>query len=369
MGRRVAGVAIGFAVLVAAITGLRSPNRWSATLDAVSVFDGFHKRVLVGTLLRPLSQLTHDSYYLYAGFSFAVLAAVLAVVVAAVIRTERLAERLWIIAWFLLPTGGFLFNEVGYFEQVLYLMLFASMWLVARGRIVAATTLMSVAPFVHEIAILTVLPLYGLVLLRAVPLRRAVIATAIPTAVNLIVLLLPGGSATAVPTLAARLATADFRYRPDALTLFERTQADNWKLYKTHKVLLYVKWPMIALVVAAVLAWASDRRGWTRSPFVLLASAASIAIPYLLVYGGWDGNRWLFLVITNFFVVGWLALRERDTPLAPATITVLVIAVLVVSRLNIWYFDRLAPRELDYRGVSKFVHGLADGSVFELANE
>jgi hypothetical protein len=367
--RKLAAVAVGLAVLVAAITALRSPSRWSATLQAVSVFDGFHKRVLVGTLLRPFAYLAHDSYYLYAGFSFVVLATVIGVLVAAAIRTDNLVLRLWVVAWFLLPTGAFLFNEIGYFEQVLYLMLFASIYLVGRGRVVAATTVMAFAPFVHEIAILTVIPIYGVVLLRAVPLRRAVIATLIPAAVNAILLVIPGASSGAVPALEARLATADFTYRIDALALFQRTQAESWKLYNIHDVVVYVKWPMIVLVIAAILLWASDRRGWGLPVLVALASVAAIATPYLLVYGGWDGNRWLFLVMTNFFAIVWLALRGRDTPLPREAITILVITVLVMSRMNMWYFDRLHPRELSYRGVVQFVRGVANGGVFKLANE
>lgn len=368
--RKIAAATVGFAVLIAMYTGLRLPNRWSATLQSVSLFDGFHRRFLVGTLLRPLAYLAHDSYALYASFSFIVLATLLAIVVAYAVRTESLAVRLWCIAWFLLPTGGFLFNEVGYFEQVLYVMLFASIWLVGRGRVVAATVIMSLAPFVHEIAILTVLPVYGVVLLRAVPLRRAMILMITPIVLNVIVLVIPAASAGAVAGLEARLAQADFTFRVDAIALFQRTQEESWKLYHVHSAVVYVRPAMYVLVALFGLVWLSDRRGWGMAPLLVAASAAAIAIPSLLVYGGWDGNRWLFLVIGNFFLIVWLALRAREQPaLTRESISVLVIAVLLVSHVSIWYFDRLSPRELAWRPVAKFLKGVVDGSTFELANE
>src|ERR1700674_1419823 len=52
-------------LLLAAYTGFRVPNPFSPTLDTVSLPDGFHRRFLVGTLLRPLSQATNYDYWLY----------------------------------------------------------------------------------------------------------------------------------------------------------------------------------------------------------------------------------------------------------------------------------------------------------------
>src|SRR5436309_2743462 len=78
------------AILVAGYTGFRTPNAWSATLDAVSLLDGFHRRFVVGTLLRPLAMASGYNYWLFAAFSYLLLAAVLAILVAGVVRTELL---------------------------------------------------------------------------------------------------------------------------------------------------------------------------------------------------------------------------------------------------------------------------------------
>jgi hypothetical protein len=374
--RRVTGIALGIAVFVALYTGFRLPNAWSATLEAVSLTDGFHRRFVVGTLLRPLALATDYDYRLFATFSYLVLAALLTVIVVNAWRTQLLEQRLLVIAFLLLPTGGFVFNEVGYFEQLLYLLLFAAIWLVRRDKLIAATALMTVTPCIHEIAILTVLPLFGLVLLRCVPAKRAVIMTAIPAIVNVLVLAISPASSGAIGTLSAALAQANFTYRADALELFQRSQGDNWGLYSVHNVVVYVRPIAYVLIALLVGLWFTDRNTWRserdRLPawLILLASCAAIAVPTLLVYGGWDGNRWRFLVIVNFFVVLWLSLGERGPqPLRIGTITLLLLAMLIASRFELWYFDRLAPRELGYRPVAKFFIHAADGSLFEMANE
>ncbi len=370
LDRAIAIGSIAFAVAVALIIGFRVPNAWSSTLDAVSLFGGFHRRFAVGTLLHPIAAVCDYNYWVFAIWSFAVLAGVLAVLAREAYRGD-INRRLLIVA-FLVLHGGFLFNEVGYYEQVHYLLLFGAIWLVHRERVVAAAIVMSIAPMVHEIAILTVLPLFGLVLARNVSFRRAAIATAVPAAINLAILAIPAACDGAVDELGAALAHANFAYRPDALALFARSQHDAWSLYTVHEVVVYVRPVMWVLVALFALLWLSDRAGWLRErdrqrPAVILAiSCAAIAVTSLLVYGGWDGNRWRLLVISSFVFVVWLALAYRPAKLLRAsTITVLVVAALFVGEQREWYFDQLQPRELSYRSVKQFFQHAADGSLFE----
>ena len=113
---------------------------------------------------------------------------------------------------------------MGYHEQVLYLLVFAALWLLHRQRLVAAACVLVIAPFVHEIAILTVLPIFGVACLRALPLRKAIILTAAPAIPNLALLAFAPASKGAVATLRAALEGASFRPRGDALDLFARSQ-------------------------------------------------------------------------------------------------------------------------------------------------
>lgn len=323
------------ALLLAAYRGFRMPGDWVATLEAVSVTDGFHRRFLVGTLLHPLAVATGYAYWVFAVAAFAVLGALLAVLAFAFFRAPHLGHRLLIVGWLLLPTGGFFFHDVGYFEQVLYLLLFAALWQLPRRPAVAAA-LMTAAVLVHEIAALTVLPVFAVVLARRFPWRRAAALLAAPVAVELAVLALPASSAGAADRLWTAMTGAGFTPRADALALFERTQSESWQLYSVTEVLVLLA-PILVVVVTGFL---------TQRPDVL--GAAAVAAPALLAFGGWDWARWAFLLVTNFALVLWLG-PARDFRPWP-----LIGAAVLLAHLPLPYFDAQHPRDLSWRGLSAF---------------
>ncbi len=61
------------ALLLAPYRRFRKLGDWVATLEAVSVTDGFHRRFLVGTLLHPIAVATGYAYGVFAAAAFAVL--------------------------------------------------------------------------------------------------------------------------------------------------------------------------------------------------------------------------------------------------------------------------------------------------------
>lgn len=313
------------ALALAAYRGFRLPGDWAVTLEAVSLTDGFHRRFLVGTLLHPLALATGYAYWVFAAAAFAVLAAVLGVLTVAFARARQPGHRLLVIGWLLLPSGGFLFHEAGYFDQALYLLLFAALGQLPR-RPAVASGLLTAAVFTHEIAALTVLPVFALVLLRQSSVRITAKLLATPVAAELAVLLLPASSPGAVGRLETALAAADFTPRADALALFERTQSQSWQLYSVTEVLLHLA-PILAVVVAGALLQRLDA-----------LAVAAVAAPALLAFAGWDWARWGFLLVTNLAVVLWLSPALRPLPL-------LVTAVLL-AHLPLPYFDARHPREL-----------------------
>src|SRR4051812_27842094 len=121
-------VLLPLSVLFAWYRGFRMPNIWAVTLLNVSVTDGFRRRFLVGTLLRPFALLTDYHYWFFAAVSLVVVVVLVATVCVLAVRTRLVSQRALVIGWFVLGAGGFLFDDVGYLEQVLYLLLFASMW-------------------------------------------------------------------------------------------------------------------------------------------------------------------------------------------------------------------------------------------------
>jgi hypothetical protein len=363
--------ALAVSILIAAYTGFRLPNAWTATLQTVSLIDGFHRRFLVGTLLRPLAAATSFDYRVMAGVSFVVLAVLLVTLFVAAMRTGLVSRQLLVVAFFLLPTGGFLFNEVGYFDQILYLLLFAAIALLRRDRVVAAMVVMSLAPLVHEIAIATVIPAFGVAAWQRLPLRRAAALTAVPVAINLLHFALPAASPGAVASLSATLAHANFRFREDALELFVRSRSETRALYDLPDLIHRVR-PVALLVVCAFAAFSlTDRVPRARAAWWRLAAACgAIVAPAFLVYGGWDWNRWTFFLVVNFFVMVWLALGERGLrALRPGPVVILATTVLLLARVPIDHFDKQPARELSPRGVRTLAGQVESGKLFAIPSE
>ncbi|MEV6911089.1 hypothetical protein [Amycolatopsis sp. NPDC051071] len=330
--RRSITVLFAVAAVLAGYTGFRLPGEWVATLQAVSLTDGFHRRFLVGTLLSPFG---HD-YLLFAVASFTVLGGLLTAVTIAFFRSHTESRRLVIVGWLLIPAGGYLFHEVGYFDQVLYLLLFGALWALHRNRPVLASAVMALSVTAHEIALLTVLPVFGFVALRKFPFRRACVLLAPPALLGLLILALPPAAPGAVEKLRLSLAGADFVYRADALTLFERTQAQSWQLYSITDVLLYLV--PIAIVVATGFLFLH------RPSLAAALPIAAIVAPVLLAFGGWDDARWGFLLVSNFAIVLWLRLGNRELELS--RLAVLTAVFLILTHVPMPYFDGYAPRGL-----------------------
>ncbi|MEP6863884.1 MAG: hypothetical protein ABJE66_24870 [Deltaproteobacteria bacterium] len=356
MKRRAAGLAVGLAILVAAYTGVRMPDRWSVTLQAVSIFDGIHRRFLVGTVLRPFTALFGYDYRLFALFSFAVLTALLYVIWRAAVRSELWSKQLLVIGWLVLPAGGFLFDEVGFLEQVVYLMLALAVWLAGRERLRGAAVVLALTPCVHELAILTVVPLFAAVCVRSLPPRRVALLLVPAVAVAAILLLVPHTPQATIDHLEVAWTRDGFPYREDALQLFVRTQAESWELYSFWAA-MRIMMPVTVLLLVATAALANRR-----DDVAFAAALGAVVAPLLLIYGGWDVNRWTFFAIANFAVIVWIAI---DRELVPRAAAILVGVALLLARRPLGFIDA-KPRELDAREVARFADEITSGTIFEI---
>jgi hypothetical protein len=209
-------------------------------------------------------------------------------------------------------------------------------------------------------------------MLRHVSFRRAVVFTLIPTALNAVVFALPVASGEAIAGLTARLSTAGFPFRGDAIALFT-ARAGGYD--DVSSVVREVRPVAIALAAAFAGLWLCERGTWLRRrdlqhPALLaIASCVAIAAPFVAAYGGWDRHRWLFLIECNFVVVVWLALHYRaHSALATRSLAVLAAALLALSHVHLMYFDDLAPRLLSRHDILKFIGSIKDRSLFVVAD-
>ncbi|MDI2125035.1 hypothetical protein [Yinghuangia seranimata] len=345
---------------MAAYTGLRMPSGWTATLQAVSLQGGFHRRFLVGSLLHPIASRTGYPYPLFAAVSFAVLAGIVTVLVRAAVTARNPARRYLVLGFLLLPSGGYLFHEVGYFDQVLYLFLFASLWLLARGRVLAASLLIAAAATVHEITVLTVLPLFVLAAVRSLPTRRAV-ASVLPAAVvGAVVLLVPASSGGAPRALGTVLSAHGFPVRSDALALFGRTQSASWHMYSPWQAFLFLL-PLV-LVVGAVVLRVCHQAGSGGLRLTVLSAGAALS-PSMLALAGWDMERWAFLLVANFCIVLWFWLGEHPVPMRRFPYGLPMAALLLTVHVPLAYFDGYQPRALTGKSVTTFVEHVTSGRI------
>ncbi|WP_194925362.1 hypothetical protein [Catenulispora pinisilvae] len=359
------------AVTAAAYTGFRLPLLWATTFQTVSLQDGFHRRFLIGTILQPFAALFGYSYWFYTGVTFLALAILLTVLGVIFVRSPLSGRSVLIVVWLLFPTGGFWFDEAGYLDQFLYLGLLAALWLRSRQRFWAATAVMALTPLIHEIAALTVMPVYAFVVLTEEPRVKRAIAMIVPAALTGAVILLDHpAAANAVDRSRHRLAHADWQPRLQVYGVFSQTQKQAWHLYSIHGIMVY-NLPMIVLAVGGfwllhLTGRRTPHRHWAHA---VLATAAAGG-PMLLAFAGWDAMRWGYILATNFCLVMWLWWgwqEKQGTPFQMTTPqwTLLIVLLLLASRTPFAYLET-GPRILDWDGVADFLKSIHHGTLFRI---
>jgi len=351
------------AMLLPAYVGFRLPNYWSATLTMVSMQDGFIRRSLVGTILRPAWSAADYAYPLFAIVSMAVLAGVLACILIAARRATTDGQRLIALLWILAPTGAYLFHLVGYLDLVLYLMLFGAILLSDRRHLTWASGLMAVSALVHENMLLVTLPVFAYRVLSRHGARKAILACLAPAASVLVLMLLPQAStATREIALAKWDSLAGFPMRYDAVNLQGRSLADAWQLYSVWDVCMWVI-PFGASITAGWILLIAARRRSTGGGVALggCALAASLA-PLALAFLGWDASRWNFLALTNFALIAFAWLGMPRTRLNLAVTLGAIVPFLPLFYQPLTYFDDASPRPIAPQVVVKYVRGeIPDG--------
>ena len=227
---------------------------------------------------------------------------------------------------------------------------------------------MSLAMSAHEIAIVTVIPVLGFVVLRDYPPRRAIAVLAPPVLVALVLFVVTPSADGAVRKLTSTLQVANFAPRPDALGPFQRTQSETMALYSVRDVFLFLL-PLVIVLGAAffLLYWTGSRgRPRTFSSIYLLLGVGAIASPIVLSFAGWDEFRWAFLLMTNFFIVLWLWLGDTGRELNPVQWVTLAVVVLVTCTRSCSTSTATSRARSD-RARSATCHAeIEDGTLFEI---
>jgi hypothetical protein len=342
-------------MVLAVLRGLQLPLLWTSTHYLFTYDEGFAKRGLFGQFLAFLLGDARYHYQTLATVAFVVLALLLLVITVVGIRQRNPYYLIFLGG----PAGAYLFQEVGYLDQVVYLLAVAGALAALRfPRWRLPLTLLPglVSLFVHEGALFTTCPLLVFAALLVGRPRDLVAFLAFPLAAVAISEwgLLSPQAATAMMQRAAQ--HADFPIRTDAYAVFSRMARDNTALVLDRWAKGQMLFRLYDVLPYCTLFTAVSLFG-LRSLFPSLAVSAGAVVvtlaPLVLSILGWDLDRWGALVMLNAFLCLMLVAQAlKASPKLPAAIVVVAVIVGAFARypFMIGHPERLPP----YTGFGEF---------------
>lgn len=142
-------------IIYAFYTGFRAPSLWSVNYYQVSYLDGFYRRALLGTFLYPLGCIRFD-YFFIAKVQILILLLALSLFIYFGVKNRAFLVQ---SVFFLSAAGGYLFHEVGYVDQLLWIVAALAIWALDRNRLYLAASLLCLSVMAHEMAIFTAVPI------------------------------------------------------------------------------------------------------------------------------------------------------------------------------------------------------------------
>ena len=329
----------------AAYVGFRLPNLWIATIYSVPLDAGFIRRGAIGFLVSPLAAISGSHYFAVSLIALLILGLVLGVIAYNFLRAPWNSLRILVLMFLLAPTGGFLFHEVGYLEQVLFLAFVLSYFLWQRTNPFFAIAPLIIAAWFHEMVLVTMWPILVWIAVVQGLTRLRALALGLPALAALVIALLPRPSAADVGSLESRMNTAlDFLPRADALRLFARPPSELWSEYSVVNGLFELLPMALVLSVVWVGVIVFRPAGLSRRTNVLIGAWLVTLAPLLLVFAGWDFSRWLFLAFANFAIVVFILLGQSREDCTKETLAWLLLPFVLLFAVGLQYFDGLSPR-------------------------
>jgi len=343
---------IVLSVSYACYRGFRMPGGWSENYYQISMFDGFFRRSFIGTLLSPLG-CQRFNYFVIAFFQISVLFCVLSSLVIFALR-----QKLWLylIVYLFSDAGGFLFHEVGYVEQFIYLLLIVEIYFISEKKYLISAVVASASLLSSELAIMTSIPLMIVACVCAehrINIRSLILLLAPPIVIFVLqYAFFQTVSASTIERFVALRSQCGFpMIRGDYLDVFSTR-------YNTLSSISFTPWQIVFDVIPLMVLGIVTTISIRMEKFAAFAVAYACIVPLAVGMLGWDSNRWLFLCYTNIFI-SLIIVRIFDNDSAnlnKSKISVCLVMFFVVSLfLSIGYFDGFSPRKLNHTGFVGFI--------------
>ncbi len=347
-------------VLYAFIEGFRMPSLWSINYYLPSFFDGFYRRALPGTILSFFGDLRFN-YYTIATIQFSVLISLLLWIY--YIFQKNLLLMLIISLYLVSPAGGYLFNEVGYIEQLLYLILFISIALFRKHK-TTSIILFSSSMFIHELALFATLPIYFTYIYLSTKNLKQTILYIMPSILFFLVILIffQVVPLDAIELFKERVSNASsYPLRNDYYTVFtnEITGSRN-KIYYTLDSLNQIFLLCSLAVTASILVYQISKK----QILIALLFFLTATTPLLLGFFGWDVYRWYFLSLSSLTTVLIIILLHYQVifteiaSIQKILVLFIIIYSLLISNMYLVYFDihEYKPRPFNKESVHEVLY-------------
>ncbi len=313
--------------------GARLPNLWSQNYFIPSFFDGFYRRSLLGTLLSLFGPLKYN-YAFTSSLQILTLLALIFVLVHHAIN--NFFSCLLLAAFFISPMGAYLFHEVGYIDQFLYLSLFLIL-ILTRDNL--QIFFLSATIFVHEISALTIIPLFLAYQYQRKD-KKHISSAFVSSLISFFFIysFCQTISKWEIMSYLEMLNTkTDYPVRMDYYSVFTNSfEKRSMNYYTTREV------PMIFFMIMysfiASFSIHTEKNLQTRKKRLLVFLSG--LTPLVLGLYGWDTDRFIFL--SGFSTTIILLLNFQKTN---KSLIVLITAILLSSTLilNFKYFDGYFP--------------------------
>jgi hypothetical protein len=334
------------AYLLAIINGFRLPNLWSLNYFIPSLFEGFTRRSLLGSLLYPFGNLRFN-YYFISSIQFLIFVALNFLIIKKISQAKGQIKWL-LILFFISPSGGFLFHEIGYCEQFLFLLLALAIW--SQNQLISNTILV-LSLLTHEMALLTTIPIY---LAYQFYSRRNLksIATSIlviGTSFMIIYFYFQKVSTETFVNYVSKIAQlTNYPIRADYYELFTSPFIMEAQFSKNEIITLFLTLPF-SLITG--LCFSKKGKNKLDSMSLFLIGLLTALMPLILGFYGTDTNRWLFLSMSGALFLIYLS-REFVSPYIWNFLVLAIILWSTIGRLE--FFDEYEPRLNNYSHIASF---------------
>jgi len=346
---------MSISILYAFYSGFRTPSLWSINYYQVSFADGFYRRALTGTFLLPLGCERFD-YFVIQKIQFLVLFLTLGLFVYIGVKNR---EFLALSVYFASAAGGYFFHEVGYIEQLLWLLTAAILFALNNNRIYIASVGLCLSVLVHEMAIFMVLPLVlAFILIHKKELFLTRIKVFVPAVVVFLVMhqwfqVVPPDTIMHYFETASR---CDYPViRQDYFNIYEY-QFLGERSRQYYSAMQFVL-GILPVCISAFLLTFPVRKELNFTALQKYSILFCCLSPLFLGFFGWDSDRWIFLAFTQTLIIGMIIsskLRETQSENLLGRRYIFVPLILMALLLHLDYFDYFTSRILTLEKLSSF---------------